>query len=214
MDAATYDAWYETTRGSWIGETEYRLLHLALAPVPGDSVLDVGCGSGYFTRRLAREDLLVTGVDPDAAMLQFAATHSAAGERYLFGDARALPFPARSFDLCVSVTALCFIQGQSRALAEMLRVTRRRFAIGLLNRQSLLYLQKGRMGGVGAYRGAYWHTQAEVKRLFAGMPVADLRLRTAVFLPGGNRFAQFCESVLPGQLPWGSFLIVSGNVVC
>ena len=213
MDAAAYDAWYGTTRGSWIGETEYRLLHRLLAPALGDRLLDVGCGSGYFTRRLARETLLVTGVDPDAGMLQFAATHSAAGERYLFGDARALPFASRSFDLCVSITALCFIQEQSRALAEILRVTRRRFAIGLLNRRSLLYLQKGRMGGVGAYRGAYWHTQTEVRRLFAELPVAQLRLRTAIFFPGGNRFAQLCERVLPSQLPYGSFLVVSGNVV-
>jgi len=213
MDAATYDAWYKTSRGSWIGETEYRLLCRVLAPSPGDSLLDVGCGTGYFTRRFGRGGLLVTGVDPDAEMLQFAAGHYAAGERYLFGDARALPFPARSFDLCVSITALCFIQEQSRALAEILRVTRRRFAVGLLNRQSLLFLQKGRTGGVGAYRGAHWHTEAEVRRLFVGLPVTHLTLRTAIFFPGGNRFAQLCERVLPGRLPWGSFLVVSGNMV-
>jgi SAM-dependent methyltransferase len=212
MDAAAYDAWYETARGSWIGETEYQLLGRALAPARGDSLLDVGCGSGYFTRRFARENLLVTGVDPDADMLQFAAEHAAAGERYLFGDARALPFPARSLDLCVSVTALCFIQEQSRALAEMLRVTRRRFAIGLLNRQSLLYRQKGPAGGVGAYRGARWHTDAEVRNLFAGLPVARLSLRTAIFFPRGNRLAQLCERALPSRLPWGSFLVVSGSV--
>lgn len=213
MDAATYDAWYTTSRGSWIGETEYRLLDRTLEPAPGDSLLDVGCGSGYFTRRFAQDHLLATGIDPDAGMLRFAAGHAAAGEPYLYGDARALPFPARTFDLCVSVTALCFIREQSRALAEMLRVTRRRFAIGLLNRHSLLYLQKGRTGGVGAYRGAHWHTAAEVRRLFAGLPVTGLALRTAIFFPGGGRIAQFCEQALPSQLPWGSFLVVSGNVV-
>jgi len=212
MDAAAYDAWYDTPRGRWIGETEYRLLCRVLAPARGDSLLDVGCGSAYFTRRFARDDLRVTGLDPDPAMLRFAAEHAAAGEPYLFGDARALPFPARSFDLCVSITALCFIREQSRALAEIMRVTRRRFAIGLLNRQSLLYLQKGRGGGVGAYRGAHWHTEAEVRRLFVGLPVTRLTLRTAIFLPGGNRFAQLCEQVLPGQLPWGSFLVVSADV--
>jgi SAM-dependent methyltransferase len=213
MDAAAYDAWYKTSRGSWIGEVEYQLLCRVLAPLPGDSLLDVGCGTGYFTRRFARDNLLVTGADPDAEMLRFAAEHAAAGEHYLFGDARALPFPARSFDLCVSITALCFIQEQSRALAEMLRVTRRRFAVGLLNRQSLLHLQKGRAGGVGAYRGAHWHTEAEVRRLFAELPVTRLRLRTAIFFPGGNRFAQLCEKALPNRLPWGSFFVVSGNVV-
>ena len=212
MDAAAYDAWYASARGRWIGATEYRLLRQALAPAPGDSLLDVGCGSGYFTRRLAQDRLRVTGVDPDADMLRFAAAHAAAGEPYLSGDACALPFPARSFDLCVCVTALCFMREQSRALAEMLRITRRRLVLGLLNRHSLLYLRKGRAGGIGAYQGAHWHTPAEVRQLFTGLPTARLALRSAIFLPGGNHFAQLCEQVLPNRLPWGSFLVVSADV--
>jgi SAM-dependent methyltransferase len=212
MDAAAYDAWYETARGRWIGDTEYRLLRAVLAPTPAESLVDVGCGSGHFTRRFARESVRVTGLDPDADMLRFAAAHAAAGEPYLIGDARALPFPARSFDLCVCITALCFIREQSRALAEMVRVTRRRLVLGLLNRHSLLYLQKGRGQGAGAYRGAHWHTAAEVRELFQGLPLRHLTLRTAVFLPGGSRFAQLSERILPGRLPWGSFLVVSADV--
>ena len=212
MDAADYDAWYETERGRWIGDTEYRLLRRVLAPAPGDSLLDVGCGSGHFTRRFAREHLRVTGLDPDADMLRYAAAHAAAGEPYLLGDARALPFAARSFELCVCITALCFIRDESRALAEMVRVTRRRLVLGLLNRHSLLYLQKGRAGGAGAYRGAHWHTRAEVGELFEGLPLAHIKLRSAVFLPGASRYAQRFERALPQRLPWGSFLVVSADV--
>jgi SAM-dependent methyltransferase len=210
MSPEEYDAWYRTARGAWIGETEHRLLREALAPLPGESLVDVGCGTGYFTRRFARDGLAVTGVDPDPAMLEFARTHAAAGECYLRGDARRLPFPDRSFDLCVSVTALCFIPEEAQALAEMLRVTRRRFAIGLLNRRSLLYLQKGRHGGRGAYRGARWHTVTEAKTLFAAMPARDLEVRTAVFLPGGGAGARMLERWLPGALPLGAFLVVAG----
>jgi SAM-dependent methyltransferase len=210
MTPEEYDAWYRTARGAWIGETEHRLLREALAPLPGESLIDVGCGTGYFTRRFARDGLAVTGVDPDPEMLEFARTHAAAGECYLRGDARCLPFPDRSFDLCVSVTALCFIREESQALAEMLRVTRRRFAIGLLNRRSLLYLQKGRHGGRGAYRGARWHTGAEAKALFAPMPARDLEVRTAVFLSGGGAGARMLERWLPGALPLGAFLVVAG----
>jgi len=205
-----YDAWYRTFRGSWIGEVEYRRVLEVLAPLAGETLIDVGCGTGYFTRRFASDGLAVTGVDLDPEMLDFARTHAAAGECYLPADARHLPFPDRCFDLCVSVTALCFIREESQALAEMLRVTRRRFAIGLLNRHSLLYLRKGRHGGRGAYRGARWHTVAEAKALFAAIPAHDLTLATAVFLPAGGACARLLERWLPRGLPLGAFLVVAG----
>jgi hypothetical protein len=145
-------------------------------------------------------------------MLQFARDHAASGETYVHADARRLPFGDRTFDLCVSVTALCFIREESQALAEMLRVTRRRFAIGLLNRWSLLYLRKGWRGGRGAYRGAHWHTPREARALFAGAAVGDLALATAVFLPGGTAVARLLETRLPDELPLGAFLVVAGRV--
>ncbi|MFZ5659051.1 MAG: class I SAM-dependent methyltransferase [Pseudomonadota bacterium] len=212
LTPATYDSWYQGPRGAWVGETEYRLLERLLAPRPGESLLDVGCGTGYFTRRfVADSKLRVTGVDPDASFLGYARAHAVAGEQYLPGDARALPFADGSFDLCLSVTALCFIREQHQALAEMLRVTRRRFAIGLLNRRSLLYRRKGRGGGQGAYHGAHWHTQREIRTLLGGLPAMDLVLRSAVFLPHGGTLAHIVETLLPAYLPWGAFLVVAGN---
>jgi SAM-dependent methyltransferase len=207
-----YDAWYRTPRGAWIGETEYRLLHRLLAPFPGETLIDVGCGSGYFTREFARAGHAVTGIDPDREMLRFARDHAAVGETYLLADARRLPFPDRAFDLCVSVTALCFIREEARAIAEMLRVTRRRIAIGLLNRYSLLYLDKGRSGGRGAYRGARWHSAADAAALFDRREFGDLAVATAVFLPGGSGCARLAERWLPNALPLGAFLAVAGGV--
>jgi ubiquinone/menaquinone biosynthesis C-methylase UbiE len=204
-----YDAWYETPRGRWIAETEHRLLEELLAPASGESLLDIGCGTGYFTRQFARRGLATTGIDIDPAMIDFARTHAAAGERYLPGDARALPFADCSFDLSVSVTALCFVADERRALAEMLRVTRRRIALGLLNRRSLLHLDKGRDGGRGAYRGAHWHTRREIDALFEGLPVTDVAFRTAILFPWGWRVAAAVESVVGECSPWGGFIVAA-----
>jgi len=201
-----YDAWYRTPRGSWIGEREYRLLRGLLAPAAGESLIDVGCGTGYFTRRFALDGHRVTGLDRDPSMLEVARAHRAADERYVRGDARALPFSDGQFDCCVSVTALCFIADESGALAEMFRVTRRRLALGLLNRRSILYLQKGRPGGTGAYRGAHWHTAHEVRELFSRMPCEAPQLEFAVFLPSGRAYARAAELVLPNSIPVGAFL--------
>ena len=212
MTPADYDAWYQTPRGRWIGQTEYRLLQRMLEPRRGESMLDVGCGTGYFTRRFAADGLAVTGVDLNAAWLAHAAQHASAGEQYVCGDAACLPFPDKSFDLSVAVAALWFVQDQRRTIEEVLRVTRRRFAIGLLNRHSLLYPQKGRSGGSGAYRGAHWHTAAEIRELLAGLPVGNARIQSAVFLPGAGWLAQRVEEILPANWPWGAFIAVSGEV--
>ena len=118
------------------------------------------------------------------------------------------PTPASTV---LSIAALCFIDDERRAVAECVRVARRRFAIGWLNRNSLLYRQKGRHGGSGAYRGARWHTASEVRALFAGLPVRKLTLRSAIFLPSGSRGAIWLERHTPGSFPWGGLLLAQGE---
>lgn len=93
----------------------------------------------------------MVGLDPDLAGLRFALNHSSGRAHYVAGDGGKLPFPDSSFDCTVSVTALCFAGDQASFLSEMVRVTKRRFVLGLLNRTSLLYRDKGRQGGTGAY---------------------------------------------------------------
>jgi SAM-dependent methyltransferase len=211
MDPAAYDAWYATPRGHWIGETEYRLASRHLVPRPGESLLDVGCGTGWFSRRVAADDLRVTGLDPDAGWLGYARGRSSLVLNWVEGDAGALPFADDSFDYVLSIAALCFVDDATQAVVECMRVARRRFAIGWLNRASLLHWRKGRAGGSGAYRGARWHTASEVRALFAGLPVRELKLRSAIFLPSGNCGARWLEHAMPNELPWGGLLLAFGE---
>jgi SAM-dependent methyltransferase len=175
------------------------------------SLLDVGCGTGWFTRRFAATGLQATGLDPDAAWLAWARAHSDPAIRWVEGDARKQPFADASFDLVLSIAALCFVEDERRAVAEIVRVAKRRFAIGWLNRASLLYREKGRGGGSGAYRGARWHAAAELREFFAGLPVRDLKVRSAIFLPSGTRFARRVEQCAPAAFPWGGMLMVAGE---
>lgn len=208
MTPEAYDAWYATPRGAWIGATEYALARRELAARPGESLLDVGCGTGWFTRRFAADGSNAAGLDPNPEWLAYARAHSAADIRWVEGDARRLPFPDASFDCVASIAALCFIPDERQAVAEIVRVTRRRFVIGWLNRASLLYRHKA---DSGAYRGATWRAAHEVRAFFAGLPVARLHLSSAVFFPSGGVPAQFAERLLPSKLPWGALLFAAGE---
>lgn len=213
MNPEVYERWYESTRGRWIGAVEYSLLNSLLRPTSGCSLLDIGCGTGHFTRLFAHDTKgMVIGLDPNEEWLSYANAHSGNGERYVAGRAEALPFADQSFDLAASVTALCFIGDQEQALRELIRVTRRRFVLGLLNRHSLLYLQKGRGGGTGGYQGAHWHTRSEIRALFAPLPVSDVRLRTAIVLPQGTAFARAVESCWPQRTHLGGFIAAAADL--
>jgi len=213
MNPSDYDAWYNTLRGRWIGDTEYALAARLLASQAGNSLLDVGCGTGWFTRRAAADGLRATGLDPNPDWLDYARAHSSPELNWVEGDARALPFADAHFDHVLSIAALCFIDDERQAVAECVRVVRRRFAIGWLNRNSLLYRQKGRDGGSGAYHGARWRIAREVRALFVGLPVRNLKLHSAIYLPSGTCWARVLEQGLPNTLPWGGLLLATGEKV-
>lgn len=212
MDSEQYDQWYKTSRGSWIGQCELRLILDALKPRPGESLLDVGCGTGFFTRQMAGSIRgKAVGIDINQQWLNYACRKNLQGTFYAAADARALPFKDKTFDLVMSVAALCFIPDIHNALNEIIRVTRRSFAVGLLNRHSLLWLKKGKGGGQGAYRGARWLTTDEVLALFSNLPVKNLVVKTAVFFPDGGWIEQRLERVFPPACKTGAFIMIKGD---
>ena len=212
MEATHYDAWYATPRGRWIGETEFRLLARMLGAQRGSTLLDVGCGTGWFTRRFQSAGLLLTGLDPDGEWLCFARQQSSASIRFVQGDARQLPFRDRAFDHAIAVTSLCFVEDWTRAVAEPARVTQRRFVVGLLNRQSLLWREKGRGQGQGAYAGARWDDAQTVLRALRSLAVAMVDIRTAVYCPSGSFLARAAEAIIPNRWPWGAFLVAAATL--
>jgi trans-aconitate methyltransferase len=91
---------------------------------PGDSVLDVACGTGVVARLVADRvgpSGRVVGLDLNDAMLAVARRHRP-DLRWERGDAGALPFDDGSFDLVVSQAALMFFGDRVAALREMGRV--------------------------------------------------------------------------------------------
>jgi arsenite methyltransferase len=106
------------------------LVHAALATEPGDRVLDVGCGPGFYVAELLDRvgpGGSVVGIDVSADMLAVAAQRAEGHENVEFheGAATALPLPDESVDRAVSVQVLEYVEDIPGALREMHRVLRR-----------------------------------------------------------------------------------------
>jgi trans-aconitate 2-methyltransferase len=111
----------EYARGSQLQETMASEA-LSLLTLHGDErVLDVGCGDGRITARIASglPDGSVVGVDPSASMIEFATERRTSNQcsnlHFELADARRLPYRAE-FDLIVSFNALHWIPDQDAAL--------------------------------------------------------------------------------------------------
>ncbi|HEY7866231.1 MAG TPA: class I SAM-dependent methyltransferase [Psychromonas sp.] len=98
---------------------------LELAGVhPGDSVLDVACGTGVLAREaldLVGSEGRVVGLDINDGMLAVARLKSSK-VNWLEGAAESLPFDRNEFDHVISQFGLMFFQDRSKAVSEMVRV--------------------------------------------------------------------------------------------
>ena len=111
--------------GELVADTQAGVLERFIGSIEHRSVLDVGTGTGRAALLLARRGAQVTGVDASEQMLAVARQRAATdgvGVDFLRGDAHALNFPDRSFDVSVSLRMLMHTAEWRRCLAELCRV--------------------------------------------------------------------------------------------
>jgi SAM-dependent methyltransferase len=117
---------YERFMGRWSARLAPAFLRFGQVR-DGQHVLDVGCGTGVLSRAIISSGatVRVTGVDPSAEYLAFAA-RGAPSERARFqaGSAEALPFPKGAFDAALALLVLQDFDEPARAVREMARITR------------------------------------------------------------------------------------------
>jgi ubiquinone/menaquinone biosynthesis C-methylase UbiE len=93
-----------------------------LAPQKGEKILDVACGQGVFSRKLAELGAEVTGVD-SAKNLILAAQKRSPAIKYFTADAANMKmFSDRSFDAVSCIMAIMNIDPLEPAIREMARV--------------------------------------------------------------------------------------------
>jgi ubiquinone/menaquinone biosynthesis C-methylase UbiE len=104
-----------------------------MARAAPESLLDVGCGEGVVTRRMAvriGSGARVVGLDRDDPALRRAWARRD-GVAFVTGDAHALPFGEGEFDAVTLVESLQLMDDPPRALAEAGRVARRSMLVSV-----------------------------------------------------------------------------------
>ena len=90
-----------------------------LAAQSGERILDLGCGDGQLTERVAATGARVIGLDSSAHM---AAAARARGIDVAEGSAEQLPFETQGFDAVFSNAALHWVRDQDAMMGEVHRV--------------------------------------------------------------------------------------------
>jgi SAM-dependent methyltransferase len=105
-----------------------RIAHDTLRPVPGQRLLDAGCGGGDVARRLAAQVQpggSVLALDFSASSIEVAASrHDGSAVEYRTGDVCALDLPDDSVDGVWCERVLQHLAEPDAAVAEFVRVTR------------------------------------------------------------------------------------------
>lgn len=148
--SSSYDSWYKSKIGTFADHVETQLVFSLYKPKKGMHILDVGCGTGNFSLKLARMGLQVTGIDVSDKMLKIAETKAKAEELkidFFNMNAHNMKFEDNFFDGVIAITVIEFISEHLSALNEMLRVVKKggRILIGTINKDSKwgdLYLDK------------------------------------------------------------------------
>jgi len=82
-DAVLYEEWFNDPRNRFVVELEKRLMLDLLKPARGETLLEIGCGTGAGLLTFLDNGVQVTGLDPSPYMLDIASKNAgnrAAGE--------------------------------------------------------------------------------------------------------------------------------------
>lgn len=128
-DALDYDARrFTAPHGILFNQLEMeQFCRVAQRLRPRSKVLDVGCGTGRFTKVLLADGHEAYGLDPSPSMLSEAMQNTAGheGSRYVLAEGAVIPFPTDTFHFVCSVRVINQLSSREYALVmigEMIRV--------------------------------------------------------------------------------------------
>ena len=216
--ARAYESWYRSSQGQVIARSVEPLISALLRPRQGESVLDIGCGSGTHLLVLGKLGLSINGIDASSHMIK--KSEQRLGQRCLLrvGMAEDLPFEDNAFDLAVFINSLEFMDDPLQSLREAGRVAKRKVFVAVLNSLSwngLIKRVQGYFGDplfkqVSFYN--LWKLKSLVNQAYGPVPIQWECVKRFPS-PIERIMPAFNDSWLGKHFPFGFFLGFSVSLV-
>ena len=196
--------------GELVAKTQARVLANMIGRIKDRSIIDVGTGTGRAAVMLALGGARVTAVDASEEMLAVArrrAAETGVGVNFQRGDAHALKFGDRSFDVAVCLRVLMHAKDWQQCMGELCRIAERLVIFDYPSATSAAAVQsltRRAVHAVGARTEAYRvFTHKTITRELARNNFRVRSVHRQFTMPiglhkaiGSRRFTLFTEEVL------------------
>lgn len=181
--AESYDSWYDSATGTMYDSFEkYAIDKILASDVKGSRLLEVGCGTGHWSRYFSDKGFDVTGIDISSEMIKIARKKHIPNSRFEIADGHNLPFEDKSFDVASAITVLEFVTETEKIIFEMVRCVKKKgvIIIGVLNALNR-YNQKRKNKPSGVYSSAHLFTPQQIRDLL--IQYGTTKIRITGFVP-------------------------------
>jgi ubiquinone/menaquinone biosynthesis C-methylase UbiE len=189
--ADSYDSWYVGRRGAMYDRLERKLIASLLpAGAEGKKLLEVGCGTGHWSRFFSEFGFRVTGVDISERMINAALQKDISNISFHIANGHLLPFVDSTFDVTAAITTLEFVHDSRAVLREMIRCTRKggRILLGVLNGLSKVNRQR-QDSSESPYAAAQLFSPVELREFL--QLYGQVEMAVGVFVPAQSWLIPF-----------------------
>jgi len=180
--ADSYDSWYNSTIGSMYDRLEKKAFDKLLTNYDGGKqLLEIGCGTGHWSRFFSEKGFEVTGIDISEEMIKTANRKNIPRCHLQVADGQSLSFFDNSFDIAAAITTLEFSENPERIISEMARCVKPKgkLLFGVLNSSSS-YNQKRQNNAESVYAYAQLFSPQQLQNLLERF--GKVRMKTAGFV--------------------------------
>ena len=170
---------------------------LILDMVEGKKVLDIGCGTGFVTNKIAKTGREVVGIDIEQEGIRIARKNAGKKDKvkYLLGDFFDFKFKKGSFDSVILADVLEHVKEEGRMLHEILKVLKKNGVLILTVPafQSLFGYHDREVGHLRRYSKK--KLEKQVRR--AGFTIEKIRYWNMISIPMVLLFSKFLNKRYP-----------------